>query len=101
MHRAREIYQGRGRYFVTVGCPGRRAVFARPRTAEWAVSPLLSTAAAYRFSVHAWRVMPDHVHILAESTDETCNLLLFIRQFKLRMSREDGIATAAVVKEFL
>ncbi len=88
IHLARQTYMGRGPYFVTVCCAGRRPAFADRCSAEWAVSRLLSTAAAYRFRLHAWCVMPDHVHVLAEGTDDTCNLLLFVRQFKLKTSRE-------------
>jgi len=62
-------------------------VFAETRAAEWTISLLLSSAAAYRFLLHAWCVMPDHVHILAEGTDEACNLIVFVRHFKLMASR--------------
>ncbi|HKV48790.1 MAG TPA: transposase [Candidatus Acidoferrales bacterium] len=84
----RTIYIGCGSFFVTICCAARRTLFASPDIAEWIISHLHSTAGAYRYRLHAWCVMPDHVHVLAEGTDTACNFLLFIRQFKLRASRE-------------
>lgn len=73
---------------MTLCCTDRRRIFAHPRTAEWIASRLIAGALAYRFLLHAWCVMPDHVHFLVEGVDETCDLVAFVRRFKQRTSLE-------------
>ena len=75
-------YLGKQIYFVTVCCDGRRPVFSDPKLANLAVEILLGTAEKASFSVHAYSVMPDHVHVLVGGFVENCDLLGFMSAFK-------------------
>jgi REP-associated tyrosine transposase len=43
---------------------------------------LLQSAEIKGFSIHAYCLMPDHVHVLAEGVRATANALEFVRHFK-------------------
>jgi len=43
---------------------------------------LSKSAAEQSFAIHAYCVMPDHVHLLVEGMIETCNLVRFVSSFK-------------------
>jgi len=75
-------YLGRGLYFVTLCFDHRRKLGANPRIASWIIERLRSHATACRFSVHAYCVMPDHVHMLAAGTSEESNLVKFVESVK-------------------
>jgi REP element-mobilizing transposase RayT len=77
-----ERYRGRRVYFVTLCFHDRRRLGANPRVALWIISRLRKYADACDFFVHAFCVMPDHIHILAAAASETSNLIKFIEAFK-------------------
>jgi len=74
-------YTGRGFYFVTLCCHQRRKIFIDPdRCREAAVSR--------SFSIHAYCVMPDHIHLLAQGPKPSSDFLNFVKAFKIKTSRE-------------
>jgi putative transposase len=75
-------YRGRRIYFVTLCFHDRRRLGANPRVARWIISRLRKHAAACEFFIHAYCVMPDHVHVLAAAASEASNLIRFIEAFK-------------------
>jgi putative transposase len=81
---ALENYLGRRSYFVTICCDFRRPYLEEVVVAQGVVELLLECAAGNSFQLHAFCLMPDHLHMLAEGGDDRCNLLEFIRVFKLR-----------------
>ena len=85
---ARHNYVGRGIYFVTVCCDRRVPHLQNPSVASRIMALLIECAARYSFRLHAFCVMPDHVHILAGGAHDDCDLLEFIRVFKLRSAFE-------------
>jgi REP element-mobilizing transposase RayT len=50
------------------------------------VQALLQSASTNRFVVHAYCVMPDHVHLLAQGTHPQSDLLEFVLIFKMKTS---------------
>ena len=76
------VYRGRHLYFVTLCFENRRRLGANPRIAQWIVNQLRKHAADYEFFIHAYCIMPDHVHMLAAAAAETSNLIKFIEAFK-------------------
>ncbi len=50
--------------FVTTNTSGRRPLFADPRLAEIVRAVLFATARELDIAIHAWAIMPDHVHLL-------------------------------------
>jgi putative transposase len=75
-------YIGRRVYFVTLCFYRRQRFGADPRIAPWLSSTLQRVASVKSFFVHAWCVMPDHLHFLTEGAGETSNLLDFVGSFK-------------------
>jgi len=79
-----ENYLGRQTYFVTIYCDHQAPYVAEKTTAHHVLSLLLECAASHSYRLHAYCLMPDHLHILAEGAHDRCNLLEFIRLFKQR-----------------
>ncbi len=72
-------YFGQGFYFLTLCFSDRRSFGANPRVATWLVERLKYHSAACGFHIHAYCVMPDHVHVLAAANREQSNMLKFRR----------------------
>jgi hypothetical protein len=49
---------------------------------------ILETAAQRNFSLHAYCIMPDHVHFLCEGLSETSDLVQFVDALKQRTAYE-------------
>jgi putative transposase len=81
-------YRGRRFYFVTICFHRRRSYGAEPRLAAWLVRLLREEAAGCGFFVHAYCVMPDHLHLLAAGADDASNLAKFVESFKQRTAVE-------------
>lgn len=81
-------YVGQKFYFVTICCINRKPVFLSPKLSHWLLTLLRSQAVATSFKVHAYCLMPDHLHFLAEGTEPTSDLLHFVKSFKIRSSRQ-------------
>lgn len=77
-------YFGVQAYFVTICCDHRVPFFRDQSTAKLVLSLLMECAAKESFRLHAYCLMPDHVHLLAEGTHERSNLREFVRLFKQR-----------------
>ena len=84
----RENYLGRRTYFVTICCDRRTPHLRERPVAIRAMGLLIECAARHSFLLHAFCLMPDHAHILAGGMGEDCDLLGFIRVFKLRTAFE-------------
>ena len=81
-------YRGRGWFFVTLCCERRRRVFTDQHKARWLIDCLRREAEAFRFGVHAYCVMPDHVHLLAEGLEPASDLLSFVKKLKQKTAFE-------------
>jgi REP element-mobilizing transposase RayT len=75
-------YRGRNQYFVTLCFHDRQRLGADPRIATWLIDSLRKNAAACAFFIHAYCVMPDHVHFLADGAGDESNLIKFVESFK-------------------
>jgi len=79
-----ESYFGRQAYFVTICCDRRDPFLRDEGTAQSVLAVLLECAAAHSFRLHAYCLMPDHSHVLAEGLHDRSHLREFIRVFKQR-----------------
>ena len=66
---------------VTIAVKTRRPVFATHTVAEPAVEVLKYLADRHQVPIHAFCIMPDHVHLLLEPS-ESCDIITFVGQFK-------------------
>jgi putative transposase len=87
-------YLGTSISFVTICCQDRLTVFTDDSRGRAAIEALRRVAQSQRFLVHAYCLMPDHVHFLAEGTAPGSDLLRFVSQWKQQtgyMFRNDVI----------
>ena len=80
----RNQYLGCKIYFVTVCCEERRPIFLDSHRANVGIDALKRISESMRFLVHAYCLMPDHVHFLVEARLPSANLLKFVAQWKQR-----------------
>ncbi len=88
MHLPAQNYLGRRTYFVTICTYDRHPAFRDRETGRRIVAHLRSAAEKDGFALHAFCVMPDHVHLLAEGRGDRCDLLKFVDGFKQRSAYE-------------
>jgi REP element-mobilizing transposase RayT len=75
-------YVGRNTYFLTACTLRRDCIFSNPRWADLVAQSFLRAAKAEEFLLHAWCVMPDHVHVLAEGMAEASHMARFVGYWK-------------------
>jgi len=83
-----ENYLGSVPCFITICTDLRRPHLAGAEFASRVVGILKECAASTSFLLHAYCVMPDHMHILAEGGRLEANVLQFVRIFKIRTAFE-------------
>ena len=75
-------YLGLHRYFLTICTQDRAPVFITDESAATVLLDLSRTSQAASFSVVAYCLMPDHIHILTEGTHPASDFREFVRCFK-------------------
>jgi len=93
-------YRVRGMYFVTLCFDGRRRFGANPRLSSWLIATLRKHAAICAFFIHAYCVMPDHMHLLAVGASEESDLIKFIESFKQETAVEFARRTHRCLWQF-
>ena len=78
----RSNYIGRRWYFVTVCCHERRPLFTSTARAQWLLRHLKQASLQFSFAIHAYCMMPDHLHFLAEGNAESSDLTRFVGALK-------------------
>jgi putative transposase len=81
-------YKGRGRYFITICCEGRKPIFAERNHSERLTDQIKLISQKYQIGIYAYCVMPDHFHALVEGLRPESDLLLFVRNFKQMSTHE-------------
>src|SRR5713101_9047735 len=79
-------YLGPRWFFLTLCCANRRKRFTSPKICDDFLNILRSNAATHSFAIHAYCLMPDHVHLLAEGLQPQSDLVQFMRAIKLKTS---------------
>ncbi|HRA48741.1 MAG TPA: transposase, partial [Thermomicrobiales bacterium] len=69
-------------WLVTIATIDRAKAFHDPNLADMVANQLVSYSAAYELSLHAWCVMPDHLHLVVQIGDK--GLVPMINAFKSR-----------------
>ena len=90
-------YLGLRHYFVTICCCRRNNIFLNPKLSDWLLGLLRSESFANSFSVHAYCLMPDHLHLLTEGIEPTSDLRHFIKSFRIKSSRQYATESGGVV----
>lgn len=81
-------YVGQASYFVTMCCSRRRPIFADCAHAARLVEIVQKHSSTHRFAVHAYCVMPDHLHLLLIGLEPTSDLRAFVKNIKQTSSAE-------------
>lgn len=84
----RSSYIGRATYFLTICSDQRHKFFGQSERCKWLLDHLRKVAGSRSFNVHAYCIMPDHLHVLAEGLALTSNFQNFVKTFKIKTSRE-------------
>jgi putative transposase len=77
-----ETYRGHRAYFITICTHRRFPVFLSQPEAHQILAHLQTCAASNNFRLHAFCVMPDHVHFLTEGAADDSHLIRFTNAFK-------------------
>ena len=80
-------YTGTKAFFITLCSAHRRAFFADSVVALRLLQLLREEAEQHAFAIHAYCLMPNHLHFLAQGTQADCNRLRFVKAFRIRSSR--------------
>jgi putative transposase len=75
-------YRGTTISFLTICCEKKTPIFRDPIRAAIAVDALRRTSQSTSFLVHAFCIMPDHVHFLLEGTHANSNVMTFVAHWK-------------------
>jgi len=78
----RNEYVGRRIYFITICTENRLPIFQNAARAKTSIELLKSVSSSMHFHVHAFCMMPDHVHILVEAKTDTSDLVKFVARWK-------------------
>ena len=81
-------YVGNAWSFVTICTFNRACFFSSTGLANWLVKFTRRIASEEGFRLHAWCVMPDHLHLLVEGTSQKSDLRLFVRSLKRQSSEK-------------
>jgi len=81
-------YIGQRWFFLTLCCADRRKRFTSPQICNDFLSVLRPAATRYLFAIHAYCLMPDHVHLLAEGLQPQSDALQFMRALKRNTSTQ-------------
>jgi putative transposase len=85
---SRADYIGGRTYFITICTENRAQFFGQQHTGIWLLKELFNTAALFDFVLHAYCVMPDHLHFVSEGRKDICDLVKFVERFKQRTAYE-------------
>ena len=68
---ASKEYLGTKAFFITICAANRSTVFVDSELAFWILRLLRKSAEQYAFEIHAYCLMPDHLHFLSQRTQST------------------------------
>lgn len=75
-------YLGTKIYFLTICCEKRFPLFADMERARQAEEAIWDCAEKTGFRLHAYCVMPDHVHVLVEGSEKDSDGAVFANRFR-------------------
>ena len=78
----KQHYVGRRTYILTLCTRDRIPYFRSDRIAKWVLATLQQIAAQHPFSLRAYCLMPDHLHVLLQGDSTSSDLLSFVKTFK-------------------
>jgi len=79
---ARDEYIGKRIYFLTICAENRQPIFRDGGRARAAIEELRKVADRLDVLVHAFCMMPDHVHLLVEGRTVQADVVEFVTQWK-------------------
>ena len=77
-------YRGQYAYHVVIVTNNRVPVFDDPQLGHWCLGLLREVVDAASFELLAFCLMPDHLHLLTQGTQDSSHLVTFIQRFKRR-----------------
>ncbi len=90
-------YIGTKAYFITICAAARRPVFVDHGLCSQILSLLRQQTNHFCFEIHAYCLMPDHLHFLAQGTRGDSDLLRLVKAFRIGSSRSYLSKTGSVL----
>jgi REP element-mobilizing transposase RayT len=75
-------YVGTAWFFLTFCTENRNKIFLDPTHAKSFLDNLRSEALSHAVAIHAYCIMPDHVHLLSQGRTPTTDVLRFLKDLK-------------------
>lgn len=72
-------------------------MFADLKRCAWLLEKFRTESVARSFAIHAYCIMPDHFHFLAEGQETSGDLLGFVKSFKIKTSRRYQAQTSQIL----
>jgi len=69
-------------YHITIGTNRKENTFTKPSINEKVINTLKESVRLYGYNLIAYCLMPDHLHILVQASDNPRDLRVFVRGFK-------------------
>ena len=90
-------YVGTAWFFLTFCTENREKIFLNSNRAQWFLDNLLHDSPSDDLAIHAYCIMPDHVHLLTQGLTPTSDLLRFLTALK----KKTGFAYKQEIKQNL
>ncbi|MFQ5686947.1 MAG: transposase [Candidatus Scalindua sp.] len=75
-------------HFLTFSCYRQLQLLNRDRTRYWLVNAIAEAKTKYRYSLWAYVIMPEHVHLLVYPLEQIYDISLFIKAIKMSVARK-------------
>ncbi len=93
-------YLGRRLYFLTLCFHKRQPLATNSRIAKWLIKTIAQHAARAGFAIHAYCIMPDHIHLLTLGLHGESDLRGFVEHLKARTGFEFAAKTGRSLWQF-
>jgi len=94
MSRLRRSHAPGTTFFFTVNTRARQSVLTTPLVRQALREVITEVRLGAPFIVHAWVLLPDHLHCILGAAAERCGLLIGLAVFNISSLRERGCLCA-------
>ena len=75
-------------HFLTFSCYQQLPLLNRDRSRYWLITAIIETKKKYKYSLWAYVIMPEHVHLLVYPLVQIYNISLFLKAIKMSVARK-------------
>ena len=75
-------------HFLTFSCYRRLPLLNRDRSRYWIINAITQAKIKYNYSLWAYVIMPEHVHLLVYPLEQIYDISLFLKAIKMSVARK-------------